>query len=209
MAAIGDVYQIIDTQEMDGQKVLNVYFYTVTLSVLGADASDAAAAYIDQVLPLVAALQVSSVVHTSVKAQNLYHVSDVHEELISVPGGVTDDPMGTFEAIAIREIGDNGAVRGGAKRIAGIGESETTEGVITNVPFIDQLNDLCFELATTMLWGALDGGTMAPVIVKRILDAGNYRLPTNSGEAILSTIVDALFTPLVSSQNTRKVGRGE
>lgn len=208
MAAIGDVYQIIDTQEMAGQKVLNVYFYKVTLSVLGADASDVTAAFIDQMLPDIVAVQATDVVHTSVKATNLFHDTDVNEALISEPGILGDASLGTFEAYPFRLAGDNGSVRGGAKRIAGVTEDGISDGVVTDAGLLTTLTNLGIQLSAAMLWGTLDGGTLAPVIVKRILDAGNYRLPATSGEAVLSNIIDAIFSPLVTSQTSRKVGRG-
>lgn len=209
VAAIGTVYQVVDNQELLGQHVLNVYFYKVTLSVLGANAHDVTAAFIDQMLPTIHPCQSSQLVHTSVKAQNLFDVSDVHEELISVAGSDGDTVDNTFDACAVRMTGDNGAVRSGAKRIAALRDDAIADGVIVDTTLLDHLNDLMAEIATTLLWGTLDGGTLVPVIVQRILDAGAYRLPTNAGEAVLSTIVDALFSPLISSQVSRKIGRGE
>ena len=50
--------------------------------------------------------------------------------------------------------------------------------------------------------------TFFPVVVKRILDGLIYRLPENQGEAEYGSITDATYNPLVSSQNSRKTGRG-
>jgi len=209
MAAIGTVYQIVDTAEMAGQKVLNVYFYKVTSSVLGADASDVTAAFIDQMLPLIVDCQCDDLVHTSIIATNLFDEADRNEALISVPGTNGTASMGTFEAFGYRLSGDNAAVRGGSKRYASVSEGSVEDGVVTETTTLGFLTDLGIQLSAAMLWGTLDGGTLAPVIVKRILDAGHYRLPTTTGEAVLSNVIDAIFSPLVTSQTSRKVGRGE
>ena len=50
---------------------------------------------------------------------------------------------------------------------------------------------------------------ITPVIVQRILDGGHYRLPANSGEAVYGNITDALYNVDVTSQTSRKYGRGD
>jgi hypothetical protein len=149
------------------------------------------------------------VVHVSVRARNLFDDTDAHEELIAEEGAGTGDPLGTFEAYGFRETTDNAAIRAGAKRITGVPEDASTDGVITASGVLSDLDDIATQLATTLLYGLLDAGTLVPVVVGRILDGGSYRLPENIGEAIFGVIVDALFTPLVTSQVSRKVGRGE
>lgn len=211
MAIAGDVYEIVDTSEFNGQKVLNVFFYEITVLPIGGGSTDVCTAYIEQMLPLITAWQSADVVHTSVKARNLFDDVDAHEELISVPGAdTTGDPLGTFEAVPFRLAGNNAAVRNGAKRFPGLTEGAQTNGVIDAPTVVAALADLGVELSAAMLWGVLDAGTLVPVIVKRILvTVGEYRLPANQGEAVLSRIVDAIFSPLTTSQVSRKVGRGE
>lgn len=205
----GDVYQVVDTQVFNGQTCLNVYFYKATDVPLGADASDVTAAFIETVLPTLTPLQVNDVVHTSIKATNLFDPTDQNEELISTAGEGSGDPLGTFEAYPFRLIGDNASVRSGSKRIAGVPEDATTNGVVTASGVITDLDATAAILAAGVLFGLLDAGTLVPVIVKRLLVDGEYILPDNAGDAVLSNVVDALFSPLVTSQVSRKVGRGE
>lgn len=210
MAAINDVYQIVDTSVMNGQKVLNVYFYRVQSTTLGANAADVVSAFIATVLPAVVNFQSSSVVHTSIVATNLYDETDAHEELISTPGVADGDPVGTFEAVPFRLVGDNAAVRAGAKRYAGVTEEDQVDGVITDGGVLTILNTLADVLAGAVNYGLIDAGILIPVIMARILvSQGVYRLPANQGEAVFSNVTDALFSPLVSSQVSRKIGRGE
>lgn len=208
--AIGDVYQIVDTQEQKGQQALNVYFYKVqSESVTDNNAASVAAAYIATVLPAVAAMQDDDVTHTSIKAQNLFDPSDGHEELVSVPGALgTGEILGTFEAVGYKLVGDNLAVKAGAKRYAGITETGVADGVITSGSLITILNALSAVLFADLPWGLLAAEVLIPVIVKRILEAGEYRLPATPEEAVVSRITDAIWSPIVTSQVSRKVGRG-
>jgi len=209
--AIGDIYQIVDTQEEAGQKALNVYFYKVqSASVTDNDAGSVVAAYIATILPGIAAFQNNDVVHVSVKAQNLFDEADAHEELISVAGDRGEgEILGTFEAVGFRLVGDNASVRSGAKRFAGIDETAVTDGVIDSEVIIGLLDAAAGLLFADLPWGLLAAETLIPVIVKRILTGDEYRLPTNSGEAVVSRITDALWSPIVTSQVSRKIGRGE
>lgn len=209
MASIGDVYQIVDSGTMIGQKVLNVYFYKLVATPAGfVGASDVAQAYVDQVLPDVCAIQTADVLHQSVKAANLFDETDAHEILVSEPGVAGSDSQGTFEAYPFRLVGNNAAVRAGAKRYAGVEDAFVSDGVVTDVDILAVLNDLADKLAETLTFG-IGVSLLDPVIVKRILLGGNYTLPTTPEDAILSVVTDVLFDTLVTSQVSRKVGRGE
>lgn len=210
MAVVGDIFEVVDTQEMLGQQCLNVYFYRAQgVSVTDNDSAAMAAAFIEHVLPDIVQVQTPDVVHTSIRVRNLFDDTDAHEELISEPGVSGTNSEGTFNAFGFRLVGDNAAVRPGAKRIAGVNNDATTDGVVTDTGSLSALNDLATTLATEIAWGLLEAELGAPVIVGRILAGGEYRLPANQGEAIYSLVTDALFNPRVTSQVSRKVGVGE
>lgn len=208
---VGDVYQIVDTQVQDGQTMLNVYFYKVqSMSVTDNTAADVAQAFIDHVLPDVVAVQSTVVLHTQIEAKNLFNEADAHTIAISAAGEAGgSDAFGTFEAFGFQLIGDNHAVRNGAKRVPGVFETGVVDGVVTSSTLITALNALAAIYFSNMPWGLLAAEILIPVIVKRIHDGSEYRLPTNSGEAVTSRIVDSGWSPLVTSQVSRKVGRGE
>lgn len=208
MGATGDVFQLIDRQTVRGQEVLNVYFYQQAAATAGNGAEQLVTSWIDQMLPSVLLFQATDVLHSSVEAKNLFNESEAYTELISEPGGSgSSDLMTTFNAVGFQLIGDNAAVRDGAKRYAGIYDGAVQDGVITDGTVIPQLDDVAELLATGLLVG-LAPDVFLPVIVGRILSGGVYRLPTNSGEAVVSQVIDALWNPEVTSQVSRKVGRG-
>ena len=211
MASVGDIFEVVDTAEMNGQKLLNVYFYRAQgVSVTDNDSASVVTAFIDTVLPDIVAFQEEQVVHTSIKARNLFDDSDAHEELISVAGGNTGhEVLGTFEAVGYRLVGNNAAVRSGAKRYPGIGEYAVTDGVISDEGIIAILNTLAATLFADLPWGLLAAEILIPVIVQRIKVGSEYTLPTNQGEAVYSHVTDTLWSPIVTSQVSRKIGRGE
>jgi len=210
MGAIGDIFEITDVQEMLGQEVLNVYFYRArTITVSDNNAQSMVNAFIEHVLPVITVVQSSDVVHTAVRGRNLFDASDAYEALISEAGAADGVSSGTFEAYPFRLVGDNAAVRSGAKRIGGVEQASTSDGVVTGAPLLSALNDLAEQFATEIAWGLLEAAFGTPVVVARLLVDGNYVLPDNSGDAVYSAITDALFNPRVTSQVSRKVGVGE
>jgi len=208
MGSVGDVYEVVDHSQQEGQEVLNVYFYRLDTPVVGNAAEMAVASYIDVVLPDVLDAQSVNVVHTEVSARNLFDAGETWSELISEPGISAGDALPIFNAVAYRLIGSNSAVRDGQKRYAGLYEGAVTDGVIDDTGFLAVLATLAVTLATGLPIG-LDIDALIPVIVGRILvSPGSYRLPNNAGEAVLSEIVDALFNVEVTSQTSRKIGSG-
>lgn len=208
MGSIGDVYEVVDHMLMEGQEVLNVYFYRLDTPVVGNAAEMAVASYIGQVLPDVIAIQQNDVVHMEVSARNLFNESETWSELISEPGDGADDTLPIFNAVGYRLVGSNSAVRDGQKRYAGISEDVVTDGVVDSAGMITLMTTLAATLAAGLFIG-LDADALIPVIVGRILESpGVYRLPNNAGEAVLSEIVDALFNVEVTSQTSRKIGSG-
>jgi hypothetical protein len=206
--ANNDVYQVTDKSVFQGQECLNVYFFQER-NLLGApDASDMADAYIGQLLPLVLAAQLIDVVHTEVSVRNLFDPSDVHVVAMSEPGDLIAgwQALPIFNAVGFRLVGDNGAVRNGSKRYCGLAEEEQTDGTIDLVGFIAALDDLATKLFDTLLFGVIE--QFVPVVVKRLLVGGEYVLPANLGEAVVSSVIDAVWNPAITSQVSRKVGVG-
>jgi len=203
-----DVYQVTDKSIYEGQECLNVYFFQAR-NVLGTPyAIDMADAFEGQLLPLVCAVQVDDVLHTELRVQNLFDPSDVHVRSISEPGTgeTTGDRLPIFAALPYRLNGDNGAVRNGSKRYTGVIEEWQNNGVITNAGFLTAMDALADGLSDTLLFGIIE--QFVPVIVQRILSGGNYVLPTSLGTAVLSTVTDAIYSALISSQVSRKIGSG-
>lgn len=210
MAAVGDLYQIVDAQRIDSQVALNVFFYRRTAAVLvGSPAQQVADAFDASVLPAILAIQDQGVVHEEIRVTNLYDPTDVYIKLISEAGDLsTTGPASPFDAIGFRLVQDNGAIRNGSKRFAGVEDGMSSAGVITDATTISALIALGVALISGVDIGIV-ANAILPVIVKRILDGTTYRLPTNSGEGVYGNITDALYNVDVTSQVSRKIGRGE
>jgi len=208
MGVAGDVFQLIDHQQMDGQSVENVYFYRQDGIFAGNAAEGLVASWIDQILPGITGFQADNVVHVEISAKNLFNEAESHSELISTPGDDTGgQALPIFNAVGYRLVGDNSAVRDGSKRYAGLTEGAQTDGVIDSGTVLTTLAALALLLVDPLAVG-LDLDFFFPVVVKRLLVGSSYELPTNAGDAVLSTIIDALFNVEVTSQTSRKIGVG-
>lgn len=207
--ALFDIYLITDKQLMENQVVINTYTYQVTSAVGAPDSATLADAFIGELQPAILAIQESdSVLHTELRVQNLFNPSDLTVVVQSEAGtgAFGTQPLPTFNAAAFRLQQDNGAVKNGAKRYAGLDEAVQDRGVISSGGYAAVLDDLADALKSVMVEGIIP--TYVPIIVKRLLVGGDYVLPDNLGDAVFGTIVDVAWDALVSSQVSRKVGVG-
>lgn len=207
--AEGDIYQLVDKQTLFEQEVLNVYFYRQTAPVLiGNVPQQLADAFDGQVMPDILGIQSVNDVHQELIVTNLFNPAEHYTKLVSEAGAyATGESESTFTAAGFRMVNDNGTIRSGSKRYAGVPEVADVNGVFTDTTFIANL----IALGASLILGLDDGlvtNAFLPVIVKRILDAGEYRLPTTSGEAVYGNVTDALYNVNETSQVSRKVGRG-
>jgi hypothetical protein len=203
-----DIYELIDVQNNNGQECLNVYFYRRDSIVgTGTDADALLTNWATNVLPLVQAVQNTSVLHTALRVRNLFDEEDVSTLGIAEAGTVTNaDEAPIFNAVNVKLDTNNGAVRPGSKRYTGLDESWISNGVLAGTPAITNYTNLVDELITPMLEGAL--ASWFPVVVKRILEGSAYRLPTTPEEAIFGGIISAVYNTLITSQTSRKIGVG-
>jgi hypothetical protein len=218
---VGDVYELVDVQDLYGQEVLNTYTYQQTAAVIPVSPTPNVAAvfasqWSDQILPTIAAMQVGDLVHNEIRVRNLFNDDDAYSLLISLPGSrspASADTGPSFEAVGFAEEPSSGAVKQGAKRIAGIYGGISLDGVITNttdLPLIDAVADILKLNVTAGTLIPLD--SWSPIIVKRVRSGTSpnyeYRLPENSGELVFGFIIEVIFNLLVTTQVSRKVGRG-
>jgi hypothetical protein len=206
--AFGDIYELTDEYTLEGQTCYNVYFFRQNNLAVPTDASVLLDSFEGTILPAVVALQSDDALHTALRARNLFNEGDNAERAISVEGeGGTADDFPTFVSLGISLGQDNGAVKNGAKRIAGVPEGAAVDGVINDALYIAAVLALQTALETFLPVGLAP--VWAPVIVKRIAEiGGGYRLPTNAGEAVYGTVTDAEYNPVLTSQVSRKIGRG-
>lgn len=206
--AFGDVYEVVDQQSVAGQQCLNVYYY-LNNNVLngGATAVDLNDSFMAEMMPLIRGAQTAAVTHTGLRTRNLYNPSDVDVRSHSLAGtraAANNEPP--FIAVGFTLGSDNGALRKGAKRIAGIDDLDLNNGVITVSAALTALTALAGGMENTL--AILLAEVFMPVIVGRIFDGGGYRLPANSAEGVLGAVTDVVYSLYPTTQNSRKIGRG-
>lgn len=206
--ASGDLWELIDKSSLAGQDVINVYFFSQSALGGAAVAQDLIDSYVGQLLSVVKTIQSGHLLHTEISVRNLFDPSDRAVNAVSVVGTSPNiEYHSNFDAVGVSLVQDNGAIKNGAKRFAGLPEAYSADGVIDNATYIALLNTLMAALTGTLDWGII--ATWIPAIVKRVLvSPGVYRLPENSGEAVWGTITDAVWNPEVTSQVSRKIGVG-
>lgn len=210
MPANFDVYQVNDIQDFFGQTCMNIYFYQRNAPT-GTDlnAEGLAGTFIAEVIPAITLIQADALTHVNVQVKNLFDPSDTWEQAISVPGdGTSTDLFAAFNAVGFTLNHNNGALRPGAKRYAGLVEEAATDGVIDDAGIITSLNALADALVLRLDQG-LEPTAWWPVIVQRLLVGGEYVLPTSLEDAVLGFLTDAIFKALVTSQVSRKIGVGQ
>lgn len=206
--AFQDLYEVVCTATIAGQKCINVFFYQQNNVLSGSDtAPELADRFVAEVIPKIRPLWNAANIFTNVKTRNLFDPSDADNRDVSLAGTNGGyDQMPNFNAYGFSLVQGNGAIKNGSKRIAGAAESSATGGVITDATFLTNLNLLGTQLAATLTDTLLN--TWVPVVIGRILDGGVYRLPTNAGEAVFGAITSAVLKLLITSQVSRKVGVG-
>lgn len=206
--AFNDIYELTDVMTQKGQTIYNVYYFRQNNLSVPTSASDLLDSFEGSLLPEVLDIQGADVLHTTLKARNLFNEGDNAERAISEAGnGGATDEFPVFTALGFTLGQDNGAVKNGAKRFAGIPEAAALDGVINDAAFIVAVLALQTALETVLPVGL--AAVWSPVIVKRIAEiGGGYRLPANAGEAVYGTVTDVEYNPVLTSQVSRKIGRG-
>lgn len=216
--AVGDVYEVVCDQIYGTSTVLNVFYYEqIAIVVPGGGFTVAALLaeqWDEQVGSVVRTNQNVDVVHREVRCRNLFDPSDAGTYAVDEPGGASETAgMGPFIAMGYKLFGDNPAVKNGAKRFVGVTESWQNDGLISDAGIIAQGEVVADALAANVTAGdVIPTDTWAPVIVKRVRSGSageyEYRLPESVGETVLSRIASALLSVVLTSQVSRKYGRG-
>ena len=222
--AQGDVYELKLFGRFLGQATLNVFFYyqaTDTINV------NYAAQLVQQWTSVWvgdgSATPFSNVAFSdnweimSVSARNLFNPAEIYDTLIGnvFPGTSTVANAGTFQAYRFSTDRPNGTIRRGQKYFGGLPGGVSVDGVL--VPTVTTaLEDLTEALGATVevVNGEIEADFL-PVVVKRIVmppdedhDKTWYRLPENSIEATWFTADNWTLSTLLTTMNSRKIGRG-
>ncbi len=210
MPASGDLVELVHEQTYLGQNVNNVYYFVTqaasTLPVL-------TTWFETNVVPLIKTLQVDDVVHTNLRARNVFLDSETYEEPLTGTGSQASgsSELPSFMAYALRLDHDNGAVRPGFKRYVGVTELGITDALVlsTFITYMVNLGNMLVNPGTVLL------AEYAHAIVGRVCETPNptpgaipsclkYRLPENAGELEWGLILTAEPYAQPTSQNSRK-----
>jgi len=203
MPLLGDVIQIVTEQTLLGQVIRNVFGYVVSLADPVTTVEEIADQFILQVAIVMLPMQTPEVSSVGVSVRNLDNPEEfIEKDWVGVGTNVTSGPvMPSYVASGFKLLRSDVDTRNGSKRIAGLGEDEVTDntwnnsGSATTLDFLDALADILF---------ALPGLTeMLPVIIGRDPITGQ----PDTGR--ISPVLEAQANPLVTTQISRKAGRGE
>jgi len=206
--AIGpdSIIQLKFFQELLGQQVLNVQYYVV-VSETGAVTSlsgFAEAAY-NLYTTTLDDLQSNQLIYRRVE---LYEVNgiefDIYTPDVAETGNVGGEIMSSFNAISIRQVRNSRATRHGYKRLAGVSETIVANGQLTPTAFeaANIAGDILFHEPQT--WVSVNEPTRSILVLPIIWGGNDPAYPLGR----FSTVDAIVVNPWVSTQNTRKVGRG-
>lgn len=198
------ILQIIDHQVYDGQEVLNTYFYEIDTSIFAPTAAAVAEKWWGDVKTVIRNCQGSPLQHVRVSVEELDAGHDYGEFIIptieqfGLQTGA--NPMSSNTAFSITFRPTARTVRPGGKRIAGCDESFSGSfGLITS-GMVSLLNDYGAHMVSQI--NIVVGG--AYVLTPKIVG-----FPTPSrGARIAVDMQGYVVNPYISTQNTRKHGRG-
>lgn len=197
MAAVGDIYRIIDhqTYASDPQDMLNVWHYEIVSITGSCTAALVGAEFIADKLPSIINIQSSFVVHQYMEVINLNDPLDfatVNPTALQGTGVRTGEALPQFVAASFIMRRASRASRNGWKRFVGVAEGDQANGIPTG-SYLTVLNGSAGVFSTSLL---ATGFNAVPVIWR----------PSNAippGQGIGFNIAVIEFSS-ISSQNTRK-----
>jgi hypothetical protein len=208
MPAIGTsvVFELRDFQTFFGSTFLNVYHYVQDTAGTADSASNVAAAFLTTVLPDILAMQSESLEHTLIEVEQLGSLTNYTTlVLIGADGTETGSDMPQYNSAAFKLVRTTKETRNGSKRIAGMTEENVTGNNFT-AGFKTEMDGVAATLESPLVSGSI---THLPAIV-----GGKY--DTTVTPAVLKPVANWVYNPIssvaassrVTTQNTRKVGRG-
>lgn len=208
MANVNDVIRLVDYSTYFGQQCLNVYYFQLGNAVLG-NFIDYAARWWENVGPTIRAVQNNGVFHTKVTVENVSSGIDIAEYSIPAAEGngtrvpaSAEQRMSPFVALGVRLSVSTRFTRGGYKRYVGMNEPDWGEYGVGPIAATMQtaLNNLVAALPQSVLVSSpAQNSLLIPVIA---------RIGVDGLVAQFNAISGAKAAEALTTQNTRKVGRG-
>lgn len=200
MSQVGDVVRLIDNQIIGQQTMMNVYFYKLISALVSGSDQALSQGFEDTVLPLVSAIQSSTLTHVSLDTLNITNNFDISSEPTGVVGLVTASQLATSQlAYTIKLNRPNANIRNGFKRIAGVPESGINANSVEPAT-LSALQGIANQMAQNIEVESMGEiiATWQPVLVGRNA-TGGYDL------ARVYAFTSATAQNRVTTQNTRKL----
>lgn len=203
---VGQVVRITDEQVLSSQQVINVYFYEITGIAPGdpLEIEEVSQGWWDAVKATLRACQAPSLQHISVTAEALGGDKDFHEYTIP-PGeragtsGFIGQQSPTFESYSFTLVPATRQTRPGSKRIAGVNTDAVGDFGQVVPSQLAILEDFADVLGAPVNVGVLGTSEISPII---------YRPSDGINPPVKNPVVGVRVVSRVTTQNTRKIGRG-
>lgn len=215
---LNDLYEVTIKYTHLSQQIRNVFHYHQALEFLPVGVPHSAVLadrFKVQVADKIAQAMSSDVTMTGIDARNLFDEEDFYSLPVSIvgDGGAAAESLPAFCAVAFELQTTSGRVKG-AKRIAGITEGSVSDGVLTLPANITKWQAVADAIEEPIRTGNLfEDDTFFPVVIQRVRSgtpgAYNYRLPTIPAEAQFKNVIMVLLRTAITSQISRKVGKGQ
>lgn len=201
MASVGDLIRITACSNLFSQQVCNVFYYVVAIWTGTIDIDDVLEKWNEDIAIPIGPNLSSQLTPGTLKWENV----DNPAETVTITGGfagsAAGDAMPSFVAVSIRLYGETALTRSGWKRLPGIGEGNVANGELGTLVVAEFDDWAATSLVAPFVSDTPGDFALEPVIVGRNPD-GSLNL------AAVNPIVSAQTQNRVSTQNTRKVGRG-
>lgn len=202
MGVGGNVYELRVFGRLLGQECLNVFHYRQTSATAVDNSSeDLIDAYREVVRDPILTIQASQYTLERYEAANISVVGpDFYalSEPAPLAGGRVGDVISSFQAWGFRYNRATRLSRNGWKRIAGVIEADSTNGVLN--PAINALINAAAAAMAIDITGTLYNVSFEPVIYRAV--------PTSTGQLPGAFPINGVNYVRITTQNTRKVGRG-
>lgn len=201
-----DIIEIIDEQTYFNQQVLNRYLYRAgTVSESGVTPAEIGEAWWTAFGTTIRAAQNAAVNHLQVRVEVLTGARDYGQYVI--PTGertgthsTSTNALAPFMAASVTLQGQTRATRPGGKRYVGGTEADTLDFGVLDGSYKTLVEAIAALIPDQIEVGGDDGAMLIlPVL---------YRPASDLDPMVTNPIVATIVNPNISTQNTRKVGRG-
>ena len=199
----GDIIEIVDRQLQGADVTLNVYHYRINTSVIPPSPAQVAEFWWNDCNTVIRDLQTDDILHIRVTCRHLDNATNYGEYIIpeeeqaGVNTGV--DTLPRQDAVGVTFQPAEPLVKPGSKRIAGIPENVSGNWGLLTSGFVTIVGEYGAHMSS-QLNDVVHGAVLTPIIV----GLPNDNRPSRVEIEMQGYVVN----PYITTQNTRKIGRG-